>query len=92
MAEMIRIIAAPGRHVRDPGNRNRVIPSDGIDVAKTDPYWFTKIQRGDVVVVQPAQPVQQKPTVTPAAQIATAASTVQPITPTVTVAKPNSQE
>lgn len=65
MADKITIKAAPDRNVRDPNNRNRVLPADGIPVSPTDPYWFLKIKRGDVVIV-PAQKAAQ-PAAAPAA-------------------------
>jgi hypothetical protein len=95
MADMIRIKPAPGRNVRDPANRNRVMPDEGIDFSKTDPYWWTKIQRGDVVVVQSMQPVLATKSAiapVPLAAPSPSPSPVLPISTAVTGQKPNSQE
>jgi Protein of unknown function (DUF2635) len=86
MADKITIKAAPGRNVRDPNNRNRVLPADGIKVSPTDPYWFLKIQRGDVVVVPAQKPVQPAaaPAAAPASPPAAPVQPQPPVKPAVT--------
>lgn len=84
MADKITIKAAPGRNVRDPNNRNRVLPAEGIKVSPTAPYWFLKIQRGDVVVVP--QQAAQTPASPPAAPASPPAAPVSP--PPVAPAQP----
>ena len=85
MADMITIKAAEGRNVRDPNNRSRVLPADGIRVSPTDPYWFLKIKRGDVVIVpaQKAAPVSPAaaPVSPPAPPVSPPAAPAQPQTP-----------
>jgi len=78
MAEKITIKAAPGRNVRDPNNRNRVLPADGIKVSPTDPYWFLKLKRGDVVIAPPQKTAQAAATPAAAPASASAAAPASP--------------
>ncbi len=75
--EKLTIWAAPGRNVRHPHTKVQ-LPAEGLTIFADDPYWYRRIQEGDVVTVDPAPapapatkpapaaPVTAQPAVAPA--------------------------
>lgn len=65
----MRIIAVPGRLVRDPVTR-RVVDAEGITIDPVDPHWSRLLADGDVaeapeVEPQPRTPAEVEPSAEP---------------------------
>lgn len=58
MPDTIEVKPAEGRQVRDPGDRNRLLPSEGKRVTRTA-YWLRRLAQGDVVEILAATPAKQ---------------------------------
>jgi hypothetical protein len=99
MTEMITIIAGPGRRVRDPDNRNRLLPPGGIEVSKGHARWYKLLSRGDVVIAPPGgaavKPAQVAPATVapaPASPPAPAPAALSAAAPAVTGIQPKTTE